>query len=90
MPNIQYLWSTVVQCGYCQRWFNFKCENTTEEQVSKEYPVEQQHICMRDQQQKFESTLQSQYQKKSEEIKDLKEKYENAKERQMEMEKIYN
>ena len=31
---------TEVQCGYCQRWFHFKCENTTEEQVSKEYPAE--------------------------------------------------
>ena len=27
---------TRVQCGYCQRWFHFKCENTTEEQVSEE------------------------------------------------------
>ena len=27
---------TTVQCGYCQRWFHFKCENTTQEQVSKE------------------------------------------------------
>ena len=24
-----------VQCGYCQRWFHFKCKNTTEEQVLK-------------------------------------------------------
>ena len=33
---------TGVQCGYCQSWFHFKCEDTTEEQVSKEYPAEQQ------------------------------------------------
>ena len=45
---------------------------------------------MQDQHQKFESTLQFQYQKKTEEIKELKEKYENAKEKQMEMERIYN
>ena len=39
---------------------------------------------------KFESTLQLQYQKQKEEIKELKEKYENAREKQMKMEKIYN
>ena len=40
---------TGVQCGYCQRWFHFKCENITEEQVLKKYPAEQQYICMQDQ-----------------------------------------
>ena len=45
---------------------------------------------MQDQHQKFESTLQLQYQKKTEEIKELEEKYEYAKEKQMEMERIYN
>ena len=45
---------------------------------------------MQDQHRKFESTLQFQYQKKREEIKELKEKYENSKEKQMEMERIYN
>ena len=34
--------------------------------------------------------MQLQYQKKTEEIKELKEKYENAREKQMKMEKIYN
>ena len=24
---------TGVQCGYCQRWFHFKCENTREKQI---------------------------------------------------------
>ena len=38
-----------IQCGYCQRWFHFKCENTTEEQVFKKYPAEQQYICTQDQ-----------------------------------------
>ena len=80
---------TGVQCGYCQKWFYFKCENTTEKQVSKEYPAEQQYICMQDQHQKFESTLQFQYQQKTEEKKQ-KEKYENAKGKQTEMERIYN
>ena len=61
-----------------------------EEQVSKEYPAEQQYICMQDQHKYFESILQLQYQKKTEEIKELKEKYETAKEKQMEMERIYN
>ena len=45
---------------------------------------------MQDQHQMFENTLQFQYQKKTEEIQELKEKYENAKEKQMEMERIYN
>ena len=44
---------------------------------------------MQDQHQKSESTLQFQYQK-TEEIKELKQKYENAKEKYMEMERIYN
>ena len=79
-----------VQCGYCQRWFHFKCESTTKEQVSKEYLAEQKYICIQDQHKKFESTLHLQYQKKTEEIKELKEKYTNAKEKQMEMERIYN
>ena len=45
---------------------------------------------MQNQQPKSESTLYSQYQKKTEEIKELNEKYKNAKEKQMEMERIYN
>ena len=45
---------------------------------------------MQDQHQTFENTLQLQYQKKIEEIKELKEKYERAKEKQMEMERIYD
>ena len=45
---------------------------------------------MQDQHQTFENTLQLQYQKKIEEIKEIKEKYEHAKEKQMEMEKIYD
>ena len=45
---------------------------------------------MQDQHQEFENTLQFQYQKKTEEIKELKEKYEDAKEKQMEMKRIYN
>ena len=79
-----------MQCGYCQRWFHFKCENTTEEQVFKKYPAEQQYTCVQDQLQKFENTLQFHCQKKIEEIKELKEKYEHAKEKQMEMERIYD
>ena len=61
---------------------------TTEEQVSTEYPAEQQYICMQGQHQKFENTLQFLYQKKTEEIKELK-KYENAKGKQMKMARIY-
>ena len=68
--------------------FHFKCENTTEEQISKECPAEQQYICMQDQNQKFENTLQLQYQKKTEEINELEEKYEITKEKQMEMERV--
>ena len=45
---------------------------------------------MQDQLQKFENTLQFHCQKKIEEIKELKEKYEHAKEKQMEMERIYD
>ena len=45
---------------------------------------------MQDHHKKFESTLQLGYQKKTEEIKELKEKYENAKEKQMERVRIYN
>ena len=45
---------------------------TTEEQVSTEYPAEQQYICMHGQHQKFEDTLQFLYQKKTKEIKELK------------------
>ena len=45
---------------------------------------------MQNQHTKFEITLQLQYQKKTEEIKELKEKYENVKENQMEIERIYN
>ena len=45
---------------------------------------------MKDQHQTFENTLQLQYQKKIEEIKEIKEKYEHAKEKQMQMEKIYD
>ena len=81
---------TGVQYGYCLRWFHFKCENTTEEQVSKKYSAEKQYICMQDQHQTFENTFQFQYQKNIEEIKELKEKYEHAKEIQMEMERIYD
>ena len=81
---------TGVQCGFSQKWFHFKCGNTTKEQVFKKYPAEQQYICMQDQHQTFENTLQLQYQKKIEEIKELKEKYDRAKEKQMEMERIYD
>ena len=45
----------------------------------KEYPAEEKYICIQDQNQAFKNTLQ--FQKKIEEIKELKEKYENAKER---------
>ena len=45
----------------------------------KEYPAEEKYICIQDQHQAFKNTLQ--FQKKIEEIKELKEKYENAKER---------
>ena len=45
---------------------------------------------MQDQHQTFENTLKFQYQKKIEEIKEPKEKYEHAKEKQMEMERIYD
>ena len=31
---------TGTQCGYCQRWFHFKCEGTTIEKVIQEYPEE--------------------------------------------------
>ena len=79
---------TGVESEYCPRWFHFKCENTTEEQASKEYPAEQQYIW--DQHQNFKSALQAQYQKKTGEMKKQKEKYENAKEKLMEMGKIYN
>ena len=27
---------TGVQCGYCQRWFHFKCEGITKEEVMQE------------------------------------------------------
>ena len=40
------LWVAGVQCGYSQRWFHYKCENTIEELVSKEYPAEQQYILL--------------------------------------------
>ena len=39
---------TRVQCGYCQRWFHFRCEGTTKEKVMKEYPEEIQTICKQD------------------------------------------
>ena len=45
----------------------------------KEYTAEEKYICIQDQHQAFKNTLQ--FQKKIEEIKELKEKYENAKER---------
>ena len=28
---------TGVQCGYCQRWFHFKCEGTAKEEVMQEH-----------------------------------------------------
>ena len=52
---------TGVECWYCQIWFYFKCKSTTEKQFSKEYPAEQQYMCLQDQHQKLESTLQTQY-----------------------------
>ena len=70
---------TGVQCGYCLRWFHFS-GNTTEEQSFKRIPSRITiHMHGQDQHQKFESILQFQYQKKTEEIKKLNEKYENAK-----------
>ena len=68
-----------VQCGYCERWFHFKCKNTTEKQVSKAYPAEKQYICMQYQNKTFESTLLLIQYQKTEEIRELKQKYENAK-----------
>ena len=47
-------------------------------------------IHIRDQHQNFKGALQAQYQKKTGEMKKQKEKYENAKEKLMEMGKIYN
>ena len=35
---------TGIGCGYCQRWFHFKCEKITEQQASNECPVDQQHV----------------------------------------------
>ena len=37
-----------MQCGYCSKWFHFKCEGTTKEKVMREYPEEMQHICKKD------------------------------------------
>lgn len=34
-------------------WLFFKFENTTEKQVSKEYPAEQKLICVEEQHKKF-------------------------------------
>ena len=35
---------TVVQRGYSQRWFHFKCEGATKEKVMQEYPEEMQYV----------------------------------------------
>ena len=84
MPNMWYV-KTGVQCGYCQRWFHFEYENTTEEQVLKEYSAEQQYICTQDQHQTFTFSV-----SEVEEIKELKEKHEHAKGKQIEMKMIYD
>ena len=56
----------------------------------KKYPAEQRYKRMQDQYQTFENTLKFQYHKIIHEIKKIKGNYENAKGKQMEMEKIYN
>lgn len=53
--------------------------NVKTPQVSKAYPAEKQYICMQYQNKTFESTLLLIQYQKTEEIKELKQKYENAK-----------
>ena len=53
-------------------------------------PAEQQYICTQDQHQTFGNNFKFQYQKKIEEIKELKEKYKHAKEKQMVTERSYD
>ena len=43
---------TGVECAICSRWFNYKCDGTTEERVLKEYPHGTHYICKKDKEQK--------------------------------------
>ena len=73
---------TGVQCGYCQRWFHFKCEGITKEEVMQEQPEEMQYICKKDKINQEERIQESKYNTTVIEFMELKDKHkENEKEK---------
>ena len=40
---------TGAQCGSCYRWYQYKCEGTTEKEIKKLYTEETHYICKKDQ-----------------------------------------
>ena len=67
-----------MQCGYCQRWFRFKCEGTTKEKVMQEYPEEMQYICKKDKVSQEERIWESKYKVTVIELEELKDKYKES------------
>ena len=65
---------TEVQCRYCQKWFNFKCEETTKEKGMQEYPEETQYICKQDKINQTERIWESKYKITVTELDELKDK----------------
>ena len=63
-----------MQCGYCQRWFHFKCEGRTKEKVMREYPEEMLYICKKNKVNQTERIWECKY-KTILELKELKDKY---------------
>ena len=66
---------TGVQCGYCQRWLDFKYERTTKEKVLQEYPEEIQYIYKKDKVTQEERIWESKYKTTLIELEELKDRY---------------
>ena len=48
MPKMQEIVREGVQCGACDRWMHYKCEEITQQQVEEEYPDKIPYICSKD------------------------------------------
>ena len=63
---------TGVQCESCCRWYQYKCEGTTEKEIKKLYPEETHYIRKKDQNSGSIIKWKNQYELKQREVKTIK------------------
>ena len=82
-----------VHCGICDRWFHYKCEETTEENVDEQYPGKVPYVCTKDRKKIEEEEtrlLKIKYEEMLQENNSLQEKYKAMKKKSKEIEKNYS